>query len=117
MTVFVRFVVALLVFGSATSVAACSLLIDKSAQQCERDSDCRVGSYSSCERGVCVDPAASGSSNAGAGGCAAATGCFRCTPDAGSEFLNACTDASCVPFDNAKRLTNSTADGKLKPLP
>ena len=114
-TVFVRSMIALLALGAAASFSGCSFLIDKNARQCERDSDCHAGSYSSCQRGVCVDPARP--SGAGAAGCLAATGCFRCVPEAGNEFLNACTDASCVPFDNATRLEHWAADGKLRPLP
>jgi len=43
-------------------------------------------------------------------------GCFRCTPSTNSEFLTACTDSTCIPFDNG-RLTNLNSDGTLKPLP
>jgi hypothetical protein len=45
------------------------------------------------------------------------SGCYRCLPHSTVEFLNACSDRSCVPFDNASRLLNLSADGKLKPLP
>ena len=49
--------------------------------------------------------------------CTGDKGCFSCTPMADVEFLGACTDATCVPFDNHSRLANLGADGFLKPLP
>ncbi|HEY2899996.1 MAG TPA: hypothetical protein VGL59_05430 [Polyangia bacterium] len=32
-------------------------------------------------------------------------------------LLNACSDATCIPFDNHARLHNLASDGTLKPLP
>ena len=43
--------------------------------------------------------------------------CFPCAPKAPPELLNACTSASCVPFDDSTRLTNLLPDGGLPPLP
>jgi hypothetical protein len=46
-------------------------------------------------------------------------GCFRqdaCEPDDDTDFLNGCTDGSCVAFDNAARLPLYNA-GTLPPLP
>src|SRR5258705_8514517 len=37
-------------------------------------------------------------------GCLGAAGCFKCEPAKTEEFLNACTDGQCTPFDNAARL-------------
>jgi hypothetical protein len=37
-------------------------------------------------------------------GCAGPAGCFKCVPTKNDEFLNACTDGLCTPFDNAARL-------------
>ncbi|MET0795540.1 MAG: hypothetical protein ABW061_28735 [Polyangiaceae bacterium] len=90
-------------------------MIDKNATQCAHDEDCRVSPFSLCATGVCVDPKASGASG-GEASCSDATGCFRCAPQTNTQFLNACSDHSCVPFDNASRLRNLGADGKLKPL-
>lgn len=42
--------------------------------------------------------------------------CFSCEPERNEEFLDACTDAQCVPFDNGK-LTKLLPDGKVPPLP
>lgn len=93
--------------------AACSLVVDKNATQCVRDEDCRVAPFTTCAASVCVDPKAQGMS--GNGSCTGNSGCYRCAPQNNVQFLNACTDRSCVPFDNA-RLRNLAADGKLKPL-
>jgi hypothetical protein len=100
-----RLVRAAFALGFAMAIAACSLLIDKNAAQCQSSSDCPVGTYSVCKAGVCTDPRAS-----------ALTAC-NSAPEAGVDFLNACSDASCVPFDNASRLDNLDDAGKLKPLP
>jgi hypothetical protein len=45
------------------------------------------------------------------------TQCFPCAPTTSVQFLNACTSASCVPFDDTTRLTNLLPDGALPPLP
>jgi hypothetical protein len=42
--------------------------------------------------------------------------CYPCAPSSQAQFLNACTSASCVPFD-ATRLTHLSPDGGLPPLP
>jgi hypothetical protein len=46
----------------------------------------------------------------------AAGSCYACTPVTNVQFLNACTNAACVPFDDG-RLTNLLPDGALPPLP
>ena len=43
--------------------------------------------------------------------------CFPCMPSAPLEFLNGCTAATCVPFDDSTRLANLLSDGGLPPLP
>src|SRR5579872_1909651 len=43
--------------------------------------------------------------------------CFPCAPRAPLEFLNGCTAATCVPFDDSTRLANLLPDGGLPPLP
>ncbi len=42
--------------------------------------------------------------------------CYPCTPTTEVQFLNACTSAACVPFDDRTRLTNLLPDGALPPL-
>lgn len=47
---------------------------------------------------------------------AGVAGCFQCTPTTDEDFLNACTDGTCVAFDNAARLPLYNG-GNLPPLP
>src|SRR5580658_1216981 len=72
---------------------ACTALIDRSATQCGTDSDCeRFGGHPYCQGGVCV---ASGLGPAD---------CFYGTPQQPSDFLNQCSTAQCLSFDNCQRL-------------
>jgi hypothetical protein len=43
--------------------------------------------------------------------------CYACTPTTAEQLLNACTNATCVPFDDTGRLTHLLPDGSLPPLP
>jgi hypothetical protein len=43
--------------------------------------------------------------------------CYPCAPTTSGQLLNACTAASCVPFDDTTRLANMLPDGALPPLP
>jgi len=45
------------------------------------------------------------------------TQCYACAPTEMPQFLNACTNAACVPFDDVKRLTHLLPKGGLPPLP
>ncbi len=57
--------------------------------------------------------------SAGAGGqvnCDGPNGCYACKPTTLPQFLNHCTDSTCVPFDNAARLP-LYKNGTLPPLP
>jgi hypothetical protein len=56
---------------------------------------------------------------AAADGCTgdASATCYACTPTTSSQLQNACTDATCVPFDERARLTHLLPDGALPPLP
>jgi hypothetical protein len=42
--------------------------------------------------------------------------CYACLPATTPEFLNACTNSSCVPFDDS-RVTGLLPDGGLPPVP
>lgn len=70
-------------------VSACTLLLDKSKDQCVSSADCAsFGSDFQCVQGVCVAP-----------------GSGACTPKTPKterlDFLNEkCTNATCIPFDN-----------------
>ncbi len=48
--------------------------------------------------------------------CTGENDCFSCEPTQTSEFLNACTDGTCFPFDNEARLPRYN-HGELPPLP
>jgi hypothetical protein len=43
--------------------------------------------------------------------------CYPCAPTQTVQFLNACTTATCVPFDDGTRDTHLLPDGALPPLP
>jgi hypothetical protein len=43
--------------------------------------------------------------------------CYPCAPETAPQYLNACTDAGCVPFDDTARIKNLPADGNLPPVP
>jgi hypothetical protein len=43
--------------------------------------------------------------------------CYPCAPAGAIQFLNACTSATCVPFDDLTRVTRLLPDGALPPLP
>jgi len=81
---------------------------------CTSDSECALafGTGSTCVSGYCTTPTNPGCEKAGPHG-----NCFSCAPSATPQFENACTNATCVPFDNKQRLTNLTPDGGLPPLP
>jgi hypothetical protein len=96
--------------------ASCSLG-DVRRDACANDDQCAAafGVGSACgPGGYCTDPMASpGCVGTSDGGLA----CFACAPTTTPQFENACTSATCVPFDDATRLANLTADGGLPPLP
>lgn len=72
-----------------------------------------------------VPPASTGGTDAGEDadaapvdpGCTGAAGCFKCEPVTNDNFLNACTDGQCTPFDNAARLPLYKAGQPLPPVP
>ncbi len=73
--------------------AGCSLILDRSSTQCKTDDDCvHFGGHPTCQAGVCV---ASG---------LGPEGCVTGTPGSETDYLNACSTAACVPFDNCGRL-------------
>lgn len=48
--------------------------------------------------------------------CRGELGCYACEPASPAQLLNACSDATCQPFDNATRLP-LLVDGQIPPLP
>ena len=92
------FPVAALAAATALWAGGCTFLVDRSAQ-CKTDADCtRFGGHPFCQGGVCV-PSGLGPD-----------GCVYGTPQQQSDYLNACTTASCQPFDNCARLGMCGAD-------
>jgi len=105
-------------------LCACSVLLDTQIRQCQSNADCSRFGDSVCDldQQLCVPrPAAMTMRSAGDAGsdslsCAGKNGCYACAPKSDVDFLNGCTEARCVPFDN-RRLRNLAPDGMLKPLP
>ena len=109
---------ALLGFAAALSaaiVAASCSLGNIARVDCTTDAQCAAafGSGSRCDQGFCTEASSPGCQKTGADGRA----CFGCAPRVTSDFQSACTDATCAPFDDEKRLTKLTPDGGLPPLP
>ena len=76
---------------------ACSVVIDRSSVQCSTDLDCakfETGNtaHAVCSQNICV--------NSGLG----PKGCFSGTPATTAQYLNACTTAQNLPFNNCARL-------------
>jgi len=95
----------------AISTSACSVMFDRNIKQCATDLDCAAfetgdTAYAVCSEGVCV--------NSGLG----PKGCFSGTPAATIDYLNACTAAQNMSFDNCARLGICVAGAPLPtPLP
>jgi hypothetical protein len=117
-----------------SAIYACSLIVESRDQQCQTTDDCVAAGFmgAACDKaqGICVNPTATGSggsgggatssgtmvtSSTGPGGCTGDAGCWACAPTDDSEYLNGCTDSTCIPFDNAKRVLKYDG-GKLPPL-
>jgi len=95
-----------LLVALAALLTACSLLLDKSKDQCTTSDECaQYGAGLQCIQGVCAAAAAGA-----AGTCAPQTPKLNNT-----DFLNEkCTDSKCIPFDNCARL--GVCDGNLPAL-
>jgi hypothetical protein len=57
-----------------------------------------------------------GGGTGGAPNCDGPNGCYSCKPTVDVQFLNACTNAQCSPFDNVARLPLYNG-GNLPPVP
>jgi hypothetical protein len=74
------------------AAGGCTVLVDRSTEQCKIDDDCAgFENHPVCRAGLCV------SSGLGP------PGCFYGTPRTQTEFGNACTTAACMQFDNCGR--------------
>ena len=92
------------------ATAACTVLLDHDDTQCHSDSDCsRFGGHPFCQGGVCVQ--------SGLG----PNACFYGTARQPADFLNQCSTAQCLSFDNCHRLGlcdgGSDLDAALHPPP
>ncbi len=123
------------------TLPACSLLLDRRADQCAIDDDCVRFAGTRCDQKLrlCVviddtpdssrPPADSGATGDDApldavpdvaidvDRCLGPAGCYACLPSNDLQFGSACTDAECKPFDNRTRLKKLSPDGGLLPLP
>jgi hypothetical protein len=96
---------AVLVLGVS---AACTALVDRTASQCQVDSDCaHFGGHPYCQAGACV---ASG---------LGPENCFSGTPRQPGDFLNQCSTAQCVLVDDCQRglCGGGATDAALVPPP
>jgi hypothetical protein len=89
--------------------SACTLALDRTVVQCETNADCakfETGetAHAICSDNVCV--------NSGLG----PKGCYSGTPTTTLQYLNACTSAQNMSFDNCARLGLCGA-GAVPPLP
>ena len=79
--------------GALLACGACSVLLNHDQTQCHADGDCtQFGGHPYCQSGVCV---ASGLEPAD---------CFLGTPQQPTDFLNQCSTAECLSFDDCARL-------------
>jgi hypothetical protein len=130
---------ALLVASLVTlgGTGGCSFVVESEDHQCESDEDCKGFDDAVCNvsAGVCVrreaattssstttsaetSTSASSTTSTGTGEeCVGEDGCFACDPVEQADWLNACTDAACVPFDNGRIADLLEEDGSLPPVP
>jgi hypothetical protein len=79
--------------GLLLGSAACTLLLDRSATQCQTDNDClKFGAHPYCENSVCVD--------SGLG----PDPCFFGTPQQPQDFENQCTTSYYAPYNNCANI-------------
>jgi hypothetical protein len=103
-----------LVLVATSSLAGCSFVVETSDAQCTQDSDCAPFNDAFCDvpNGVCIPRGSTGTA-----ACVGPDGCFACDPVEPVEILNACTDANCVPYDNAQIADLLEEDGSVPPVP
>ena len=90
---------------TAALAGGCTFLLDCSGQQCATDADCaQFGTHPYCIKGVCT-PSGLGPD-----------GCYDGVPSTAAQFANACSAATCQPFDNCKRAGECGVDAGAPPL-
>ncbi|AKV01480.1 hypothetical protein AKJ09_08143 [Labilithrix luteola] len=103
-----RFPLVLLVLGSiAVLVNACS----SSSEEAAPSRPPHQTTPAPAEAGTSEDAAPPDPS------CLGDAGCYLCEPKQLPDFLNACTDGECIPFDNSARLPLYKAGEALPPVP
>jgi hypothetical protein len=129
----------LLVSTTMWIFSACSLVLDKRADQCASDGDCArfTGTVCDVASHLCIivsgsanqatgthadagstrNDASDGSSDGNSLPCRGPNGCYQCNPTADVEYGNRCTESPCKPFDNRARLKRLLPEGGLRPLP
>ncbi len=102
---------ALVLLAMTVLAGACNLVVEGATDQCSSDADCsKFGNGSVCQQGLCV---AKSSASSGTGGGGGGESCFSGTPTKDEDYLNTCTNATCVEFDNCARL--GLCDGAALP--
>lgn len=92
-----------LALGAA--LTGCTFLLDKETTQCTVNADCeQFTGHPFCEAGICV------ASGLGPEGCV-----LTDKPVTQSDYVNACSTAKCVPFDNCARLGLCGSSAALPP--
>jgi len=91
-------------------MSSCSVMVDRDKVQCSTDVDCAkfetgITAHAVCSQGICV--------NSGLG----PKGCFSGTPTTTAQYLNACTTAQYMSFDNCARLGLCGAVAVPDPVP
>ena len=92
---------------SSAFVAACTLLVNRDNVQCSSNGDCaKYSAQSVCSSGFCSDVTGTGidGGDNGDGDTLGPPGCFAGEPTTDLEFLNRCTTAQYLRFDNCERL-------------
>lgn len=111
------------VLGAAAVVAACSSNNSSNPQPPVYSVEGGAGQDASVDvqqqqDGSSQDAGSDGQAEAAppedAAACTADSGCWSCSPQTPTEFLNQCTSSQCSPFVNAQRLPDY--DGSLPPL-
>jgi hypothetical protein len=97
------------------STTSCSLLVDAKADQCNSDIDCVRFPGTFCDLSVRLCKAGDSSDADTLQGPSQDGSADACATI--SSFENACTNATCRPFDNRARLKHLPREGGLTPLP
>jgi hypothetical protein len=101
--------------GLLLSTTSCSLLVDAKGDQCSSDLDCARFPGTVCDLRVRVCKATDTPLNDADTPPDASSSADACSTI--HSFENACTNATCRPFDNRARLKRLPLEGGLTPLP